>query len=238
MTRAKRLRAFCLLFFFLNVEALCAQTVAELKTMPNAFEVRPSGLGVRVQNRGFGPYAKPGDMVKYQVECVDNDGNVLFSTADRRAPQQFQYNPKNLTPAIAEGLGLCRNGSRLILRSPSRLNPARINGPHTDTLYYYISIVSLNGKRITPEERAFSELQVRLYPNPAFETAYIAVQGGEAASLRVTIADDTGFPMVSRLLETGVQELDIGDWAPGVYYVEFTARGLTMRHKLVKTGVE
>lgn len=238
MTRAKRLRAFCFLLFFLNMESVYAQTVAELKAMPGAFKVRSSGLGVRVQDRGFGPFAKQGDRVEYHVECVDNDGNVLFSTTDRRAPQLLQYIPEKLTPALAEGLGYCRNGSRLILRAPSRLTPARISGPHSDTLYYYLSIVSLNGEQLTPEEMALARMEMFVYPNPAARNAFIQIEGAEAADLRLTIYDEKGALIVSRLAKTGSNEINIAEWLPGVYYIEVLARGLTIRHKLVKTEVD
>lgn len=226
--------SFILCFF----AAARAQSVAELRAQPEVFDTTNSGLGLLFSAKGFGPKITFGDVVAFEIECIDNSGTALFSSADRRAPQMLEFAKGRLAPALEEGMLRCRNGSSVVLRAPARLTPERISGPGTDTLYYYLSVVSLNGRKLTQEERALAALQALVYPNPATETAFVEIQGTEESlpGLRLSVFDENGLLIFSKLLTNDIIEIDARDWPPGAYFLFLEGKGFFARHKLVLRG--
>jgi len=80
-------------------------------------------------------------------------------------------------------------------------------------------------------EREVPGLAVRVYPNPVGDRLMIEVVRTEGALFRCELYDVTGHRMLQKSLDPGVEEITMGGFAPGLYFL----RVLTLEGKELTT---
>ena len=85
----------------------------------------------------------------------------------------------------------------------------------------------------TLETKTFDLVKATLYPNPVSKVLTITVNE-KVSGTQLQIIDLSGKVMMSRKVQNGATQLDLGSYAPGVYGIKLTNGGKTSMQKFVK----
>ena len=86
---------------------------------------------------------------------------------------------------------------------------------------------------VSAQEPVVSGLQMRVYPNPAAETVWVALPDGQAANGLIRLFDTTGKVVLEKTVAGPVLEIRRGLLPAGVYVVEWRSEGDNIQGKVL-----
>ena len=86
---------------------------------------------------------------------------------------------------------------------------------------------------VSAQEPVASGLQMRVYPNPAAETVWVALPDGQATNGLIRLFDTTGKVVLEKTVTGPVVEIRRGLLPAGVYVVERRSEGEKLAKEMV-----
>jgi hypothetical protein len=109
--------------------------------------------------------------------------------------------------------------------------------PATGVNYYRVKLIDLNGeygytKIVSATVKAsFSAFNVEAYPNPVSSVVTVKVNGTMSDNASVVVTDVTGKVIRTAKLDSDKLDINLGDIAPGVYFIKYSD---DMHHESIK----
>ena len=104
---------------------------------------------------------------------------------------------------------------------------------HNDSLVYMTDSV-LGCEQYVVSVPQYSDVSMKLYPNPAGNTLHVEFEGTDNPQGTITVTDLTGVVVLTRECNSPVTQLDVSNLSPGLYVVAFrNGKGVAVR-KFVK----